>query len=140
MMAGKPKKASTSPSLAEILEKRDPELRESFFKSETSDVGRGDNLKNAVSTFAQNVLFKTKKSTAIVVAAITFVLTLSFSSLFAPPCALQAVPQCLLTSALKAHPAGRLMRSTLTGHCPCQIGRAHVLTPVTLESRMPSSA
>ena len=83
-MAGKPKKASTSPSLAEILEKRDPDLRESFFKEEAPKIGRGDNLKNAVSSFAQNVLFKTKKSTAIVVAAITFVLTLSFSSLFAP--------------------------------------------------------
>ena len=83
-MASKPKKASASPTLAEILEKRDPDLRESFFKEETRKVNRGDNLKLAANNFAQNILFKTKKSTAISVAAITFVLTLSFSSLFAP--------------------------------------------------------
>lgn len=82
-MASK-KKASESPTLAEILEKRDPELRESFFKSETSSSNRSDKFKSQANAFASNVLFKTKKSTAISVAIITFILTLSVSSLFAP--------------------------------------------------------
>lgn len=83
-MAGKPKKARTSPSFADILDKRDPDLRESFFKSEAPSGGRSASLNLAVGGFFQNFLFKSKKSTALVVALVSVILTLGLSSLFAP--------------------------------------------------------
>ena len=63
------------------------DLRESYFKEadpvkETADIaGR---LKELFSNFAGSFLFRTKKSVAVLTAVVTLVVTMSFSSLFAP--------------------------------------------------------
>lgn len=63
------------------------DLRESYFKSAVSESetsGRKEKLQNLVSSFSSSFLFKTRRNVAIFTAVITFVVTMSFSSLFAP--------------------------------------------------------
>jgi hypothetical protein len=63
------------------------DLRESYFKDadpvkSSSDIlGR---VKDLYSSFAASFLFRTKKSVAVVTAVVTLIVTMSFSSLFAP--------------------------------------------------------
>jgi hypothetical protein len=63
------------------------DLRESFFKDADPVKGGTDFATRAqelFQAFAGSVLFRTKKSVAIVTAVVTLIVTMSFSSLFAP--------------------------------------------------------
>lgn len=84
MMSKKEKKSVSEFSFAEILQSKDDDLRESYFKSETASSDGKERFQNLLKTIANSVLFKTKKSVAIVSAVATLLVTLSFSSLWAP--------------------------------------------------------
>jgi len=84
-MAKKKATESFSASFQDSLNNKESELRESFFKSEgaPSESG-GDRFRNLTSTIANSFLFRTKKSVAVVTAVVTLLVSLSFSSLWAP--------------------------------------------------------
>jgi hypothetical protein len=84
-MAKKKAPDSFSMSFQDSLNKKETEMRESFFKDEgkPSESGR-DRFRNLIQTLAGSFLFRTKKSVAIVTAAVTLLVSLSFSSLWAP--------------------------------------------------------
>lgn len=81
-MAKKPKNEEKL-SFAEILESKNPDLRESYFADQNSSDEGNERAKQLVNQVG-GVLFKNKKTTAIVTALVTFFFTLSISSLFAP--------------------------------------------------------
>jgi len=63
------------------------DLRESYFKTALPESGpstRKDKLKNLSRGFSSSFLFKTRRSVAVFTAVITFIVTMSFSSVFAP--------------------------------------------------------
>lgn len=63
------------------------DLRDSYFKDADPVQGNSDikaRVQELYSTFAGSVLFRTKRSVAIVTAVVTLIVTMSFSSLFAP--------------------------------------------------------
>ncbi len=63
------------------------DLRESYFKDADPVKGSADvagRIKELFSNLAGSILFRTKKSVAVVTAVVTLVVTMSFSSLFAP--------------------------------------------------------
>lgn len=63
------------------------ELRESYFKDADPVKGESnlqDRIKELSQSFASSFLFRTKRSVAIVTAVVTLIVTMSFSSLFAP--------------------------------------------------------
>ena len=84
-MAKKREKSDFNLAMGNSFESKSSEMRESFFKEQStpSDSGK-DRFRNLVSTIAGSFLFKTKKSVAVVTAAVTLLVTLSFTSLFAP--------------------------------------------------------
>ena len=87
-MAKKTKKSDEGLSAAFTgsLQMKEAELRESFFKDSAAakpESGR-DRFRSLTGTIANSFLFKTKKSVAVVTAAVTLLVTLSFSSLWAP--------------------------------------------------------
>ena len=83
-MAKKSNKVNEKPSFAEILESKNPELRESFFASDASDDKPNVRVQEFIEKLRNNGLFKTKRSVAIVTAIVTFVFTFSISSIWAP--------------------------------------------------------
>lgn len=83
-MAKKEKKSTSDLSFAEMLESKDNDMRESYFKGQSTTSDGQERLKNLLDTIGKSFLFKTKKSVAIVTAVATLLLTLSFSSLWAP--------------------------------------------------------
>ncbi len=63
------------------------DLRESYFKSavpENETSSRKEKLQNLINSLSTSFIFKTRRNVAIFTAVITFVVTMSFSSLFAP--------------------------------------------------------
>ena len=84
-MAKKREKSDFNLAMGNSFESKSSEMRESFFKEQStpSDSGK-DRFRNLVSSIAGSFLFKTKKSVAVVTAAATLLVTLSFTSLFAP--------------------------------------------------------
>lgn len=63
------------------------DLRESYFKSAVPDSessSRKEKLQDLSRNFASSFLFKTRRNVAVVTAVMTFIVTMSFSSLFAP--------------------------------------------------------
>ena len=83
-MAKKEKKSDSEFNFADILQSKDSEMRESYFKSETPSKDGKERFQNLIQTIAGSALFRTKKSVAIVSSVVTLLVTLSFSSLFAP--------------------------------------------------------
>lgn len=83
-MAKKEKKAASDTSFADMLNNKDSEMRESFFKSQTAAGDGKERFQGLVSNIASSKLFATKRSVAIVSSLLTLLLTLSFSSLWAP--------------------------------------------------------
>lgn len=83
-MAKKAKKAASESSFADILNSKDGDLRESYFKSQSTPSDGKERFQNLVSTIANSALFRTKRSVAIVSSLLTLLITLSFSSLWAP--------------------------------------------------------
>lgn len=83
-MARKQEKGNGSPSLADLLDSKNSEMRESFFKNESGSSNRGERLRGFFQTLSNSFLFKTKKSTALVTAIATLIITLGFSSLWSP--------------------------------------------------------
>lgn len=86
-MARKSQKPEDEASFGEILESRDPDMRESFFKGEApeqSEAKGSDRVQDFFKNLSDNYLFRTKKSVAITVAIVTFALTMGLSSLWAP--------------------------------------------------------
>ena len=84
-MAKKKATESFSASFQDSLNKKENELRESFFKAESTPSESGsDRFRNLVNSFSNSFLFRTKKSVAVVTAVVTLLVSLSFSSLWAP--------------------------------------------------------
>ena len=83
-MAKKEKKTASESSFADILNSKDSDLRESFFKSHTTSNDGKERFQHLISNIGNSVLFKTKRSVAIVTAVLTLLITLGFSSLWAP--------------------------------------------------------
>ena len=105
-MAKAKKKSDSELSFADILQSKDNDMRESYFKSQsTNDLEKDpkfgsstgskfaanfgssdgkERFQHLMNTIASSALFKTKRSVAIVSAVVTLLVTLSFSSLWAP--------------------------------------------------------
>lgn len=83
-MARKASKENEKPSFAEILESKNPELRESFFASDSEPNSGNARLQELAGKIVNSPIFKTKRSVAVVTAIITFIFTFSISSIWAP--------------------------------------------------------
>lgn len=78
------KKSASEISFADILQSKDDDMRESFFKTQSKSGDGKERFQNLINTIAGSSLFKTKKSVAIFSSVVTLLITLSFSSLWAP--------------------------------------------------------